>query len=105
MPSVAPVLITGKTIAPGYICLVRDSTTDIRSGRSGEDLLGCASFTKATEIFGSASTSVSLAFTAVGATPGRIRQFTLALAICGSALVACPPSSFVATHVVRIIAL
>ena len=43
--------------------------------------------------------------TDAGDTPGRMRQLTLALAICGSALVAWPPSSLVATQVVRIIAL
>ena len=33
--------------------------------------------------------------------PGSRRQFTLAAASCGSALRACPPSSIVATQVVR----
>src|SRR4051812_45060184 len=104
-PSVAPVLITGTTIAPGYSSFVSDSTSVMTSGRSGDGLLGCASLTKATVTLGSATISVSFAFTAAGDTPGRMRQFTFALAICGSALVAWPPSSLVATQVVRIIAL
>ncbi|SKV58665.1 Uncharacterised protein [Mycobacteroides abscessus subsp. abscessus] len=37
--------------------------------------------------------------------PGSIRQFTLAVARCGNALLACPPSIFVGTQVVRNIAL
>ena len=75
------------------------------SGRSGDGLLGCASSTNATVIFGSASTSTSLSFTDAGDTPGRMRQFTFAVASCGSALFAWPPSSRVATQVVRIIEL
>src|SRR5271167_1938965 len=37
-------------------------------------------------------------------TPGKIRQLILARARCGSALVACPASSMVATQVVLIVA-
>jgi hypothetical protein len=33
--------------------------------------------------------------------PGKMRQLTLALTFCGSALVACPPLIIVATQVVR----
>src|SRR3954465_6814580 len=97
--------MTGPTTAPGYISLVSDSTRFITSGRSGDGLLGCASSTNSTLTFGSATISISFALTDAGDTPGRMRQLTLALAICGSALVAWPPSSFVATQVVRIIAL
>ena len=35
---------------------------------------------------------------------GSTRQFTLAAASCGNAFLACPPSSWVATHVVRSVA-
>ena len=101
----APVLITGTTTAPGNISLVSDSTAVITFGRSGDGLLGCASSTNATVIFGSFRIPISVSFTATGETPGRMRQFTLALAICGSAFIACPPSSFVGTQVVRIMAL
>ena len=42
---------------------------------------------------------------ALGWTPGMIRQLTLAIASCGSAFTAWPPSSIVATQVVRSCAL
>src|SRR5262249_7775694 len=102
-PSVAPVLITGTTMAPGNISLVSDSTAAMTSGRSGDGLLGLASPTNDTVIFGSASTSTSASRTECGGTPGRMRQFTLAVASCGNALVAWPPDNIVATQVVRII--
>src|SRR5262245_39235494 len=95
--------MTGTTMTPGNIAVVSDSTADIRSGRSGDGELGFAFLTNETVIAGSASASVSLAFTVSGSTPGRMRQFTLAVASCGRALFACPPASRVATHVVRII--
>src|SRR5262249_9568609 len=90
-------------MAVGNISLVSDSTTDITSGRSGDGLLGLASPTNETVIFGSASPSTSLSRPEFGDTPGRMRQLTFAVASCGSALVAWPPDSIVATHVVRII--
>src|SRR5262245_24075053 len=94
--------MTGTTTTPGNICLVSDSTAFITSGRSGDGWLGLASPTNDTVIFGLASTSTSLSLTDAGDTPGRRRQFTLAPAICGSALFACPPCRRVATQVVRI---
>ena len=96
-------LITGTTTTPGNISLVSDSTAFITSGRSGDGLLGVASPTNDTLIFGSASTSTSLSRTDAGETPGRMRQLTFASASCGSALLAWPPASRVATQVVRII--
>src|SRR5262245_46982552 len=95
--------MTGTTTAPGYICFVSDSTAVMTSARSGAGGLGLAWPTNDTLIFGSARTSASLSFTEFGDMPGRIRQLTFALASCGSAFLACPPSSIVATHVVRII--
>src|SRR6185312_10349019 len=53
---------------------------------------------------GSATRSCSFWRTLSGDTPGKMRQFTLARARCGSAFVAWPPSSIVATHVVRSVA-
>src|SRR3546814_19851694 len=50
---------------------------------------------------GSASTSANLACTDATATPGRIRQLTLAETCCGNALGAWPPSIMVVTQVVR----
>src|SRR5262245_300438 len=73
------------------------------SGRSGDGLLGVAAPTNEILICGSATISTSLSRTAFGDTPGRMRQLTLAVASCGSALLAWPPASRVATQVVRII--
>src|SRR3954469_6820672 len=101
-PSVAPVLITGTTTTPGNIALVNDSTLFMTSGRSGDGGLGLASLSNVTTTFGSAIVSTMVLRTDSGATPGRMRQFTLAVAICGSALFAWPPASRVATQVVRI---
>jgi hypothetical protein len=95
--------MTGTTTAPGYISLVSDSTTFITSGRSGDGLLGLASPTNEILICGSATISISLSRTDAGDTPGRMRQFTFAVASCGSALLAWPPARRVATQVVRII--
>src|SRR6185436_18920704 len=49
----------------------------------------------------SAITRASVARTSAELDVGTIRQFTLAVADCGSALYACPPMSRVATQVVR----
>ena len=86
----APVLITGTTTTPGNISFVSDSTTPITSGRSGDGLLGVASPTNETETFGSATTWMSVSLMDSGGTPGRMRQLTLAVASCGSALFAWP---------------
>src|SRR5262245_1051882 len=104
-PSVAPVLMTGTTTTVGQSALVTDSIGPMTGGLSGEAGLGVASLTKLTVTFGSATTDSSFAFTLAGNSPGRMRQLTLAAATCGSALVAWPPSSIVATQVVRISAL
>src|SRR5262249_19942958 len=104
-PSVAPVLITGTTTTDGHIALVTDSIGPITGGVSGEAALGFASSTNATETLGSANTDSSLVLTLAGDSPGRMRQLTFAEASCGSALVACPLCSIVATQVVRISAL
>ena len=50
---------------------------------------------------GSAITRSSSARTSVAETPGKMRQLMFAPARCGKALGACPPSSRVATQVVR----
>src|SRR4051812_39484178 len=49
----------------------------------------------------SAITRASVARTSAELDVGTMRQFTFAVADCGSALYACPPASRVATHVVR----
>src|SRR5438093_13540847 len=78
-PSVAPVLMTGTTTAPGNISFVSDSTTVITTGRRADGLLGVAPPTKETWLFGSASTSASLSLTELGGTPARMRQLRFAL--------------------------
>ena len=50
---------------------------------------------------GSPTTETSVSRTASTATPGKIRQLTLAATCCGKAFSACPPSIMVATQVVR----
>src|SRR4051812_36809111 len=97
-PSVAPVAITGTTTTPGHIASVIDSIGRISSGNSGEGALGFASSMNDTATLGSATTSASFSLTAAGDSPGRIRQFTVAVAVCGSALLAWPPSTRVATQ-------
>src|ERR1700730_639705 len=104
-PSVAPVPIVGTTMTPGHIALVIDSSGCITCGWSGDGWLGLASSTNDTVTFGSATRSASFCLIEAGASPGRMRQFTFADASCGRALVAWPPESIVATHVVRISAL
>src|SRR5947207_11913842 len=76
-----------------------------RSGRSGEAGLGTAVSAAARCTDVSLATRTIVRSIDAGSSPGRRRQLTVALAVCGSALSACPPSSFVATHVVRISAL
>src|SRR5580765_3628459 len=95
--------MTGTTTTPGNIALVIDSTAAITSGLSADGLLGVASPINDTATFGSAAISTSFALIDSAATPGRMRQLTLAVASCGRALLACPPASRVATQVVRII--
>ena len=111
--SVAPVPIKGMTGTPGHISVVTFSIFDMTSGLRGDDWRcggGAARFglfapTIVTPIFGSASTRSSAACVSAGVSCGSIRQLTLARAVCGSALLAWPPSSRVATQVVRITAL
>src|SRR5437879_7871761 len=71
------------------------------SARVGDGLLGIASPIAVTEILGSFKTRMSVDRTSTGDSPGKSRQFTMARAVCGKALSACPLSRRVATHVVR----
>ena len=80
---------------------VARSTALMTSGVNGDGALATASSIAVTEIFESASTRINVDLTSDGDSPGRIRQLTTARASCGSALSACPPSSRVATQVVR----
>src|SRR5512143_3082190 len=81
------------------------STAPNTSGRSGEAGLGRAVSIGVTCTVVSLITRTSARSTAAGSAPGSMRQFTVARAVCGSALGAWPPSSIVATQVVRMSAL
>src|SRR5437870_13176565 len=100
-PSVAPVDITGTTGTPGHIWFVSCSIAASTSARIGDGLLAVASPIGVTEILESSKTRISVDLTSAGDSPGSNRQFTMARAVCGNALSACPPSRRVATHVVR----
>src|SRR2546427_761153 len=71
------------------------------SARMGDGLLDIASPIGVTEILGSSKTRISVDRTSPGESAGNRRQFTIARAVCGNALSACPPSRRVATQVVR----
>src|SRR5215470_4885085 len=111
-PSDAPVDIVGITGKPGHTSETTFSSgwnTSWRSGGGGYDCVDnpCSvttpfALTYITEILGSARMSTSFRRMSSDECPGAMRQFTFAFAICGSALLACPASSRVATQVVRI---
>src|SRR5262245_8846581 len=100
-PSVAPVDIEGTTGTPVHISVVIRSIALKISGFSGDGTLAVALSNAETEIFESARTRISADRTSTGDSPGRIRQFTIARAVCGRAFSACPASRRVATQVVR----
>src|SRR5437762_2261591 len=106
-PPVAPVSICGMTGTPGHIRRVTFSTGPIISGVSGDGLAGTAvlSLIGVTRTESSATTRTSVALISPGASPGIMRQLTMARARWGSALGAWPPSSIVGTQVVRSCAL
>src|ERR1700733_11370216 len=98
-PSVAPACSTGSTGTPGQNAAVNFWIGPIISGVSGGgEAVGPR--VSGEEIFtaGSATNSSSLARTVSVLTPGKIRQLIFARARCGSALVAWPASSMVATQ-------
>src|SRR5437588_2996322 len=101
------------TGTPGHISAVTRSIFDMISGLSGDDWrsgggalrFGLLAPIIVTAIFGSARTRASVPCVSAGVSCGSTRQLTLARAVCGSALLAWPASSRVATQVVRITAL
>src|SRR5262245_21829759 len=103
--SVAPVLITGTTGTPGHIAAVIASTGRITSAVSGDGGLGFASRTGAMVIRPSLTTLTRVSRVRSAVSVGRMRQLTVARAVCGKAFSACPASIIVATQVVRIVAL
>ena len=84
---------------------VIDPIEEVISGVSGDGGLGFAAATGVTLIRELPMARDSVCWTACGSSPGRIRQFTFAVARCASALGACPALAIVATHVVRSMAL
>src|SRR6201986_3738451 len=98
--------MAGTRGTPGQSCLPTASAgprTWGVSGGGGET--GLFSPTMEDLIAGASATFCSAAIPASGASPGMMRQLTLAVARCGRALGAWPAVSMVATQVVRIIEL
>src|SRR5882757_236233 len=100
MPSVAPVDMVGTSGTPGKYFATNLSAGPTIFGSSGGGMAtGRIGGTGVTLTPGSPMTFTSVAWTASTVSPGNIRQFTFALARCGSALLAWPPSNRVATQV------
>src|SRR5215469_687386 len=102
IPSVAPVDIDGIKGTPGKYFATRFSAGPIILGSSGGGkAIGRTGGTAETLTQGSSIAATRAAFVSCTVSPGKIRQLTLAEARCGNALLAWPPSSRVATQVVR----
>src|ERR1700751_2308723 len=103
--SLAPGSICGTTGTPGHSSALTFSRGPITSGRNGDGLVASDPAPRetigVTEIFGSLSTSTRALIVSSDVWPGRIRQLTLAVATPGSAFLAWPAWSTVATEVVR----
>src|SRR5215468_2102600 len=93
--------IFGTTVTPGHILEVMRVAASRTSGRRGEDGPRPGSPNFLTVTCSSATIFFSVDSTYSGESSGRTRQFTVAAASCGSAFKAWPPSSMVATQVVR----
>src|SRR4029453_10923337 len=101
-PSVAPADMAGTTGVPGQYFAVSFSTGPNTFGFRVCGPLGTSLGVDASVplISGSLASSASFWRTCSGVVPGKMRQLTLAVARWGSALVAWPPDSMVAMHVV-----
>ncbi len=95
----------GMTAAPGHMDAVMLSTGSSTSATRGEGGDGTAGDVTVTCTAVSFTTRRIVSTTASGCSSGSSRQLTLAAAVCGSALLAWPPSRRVATQVVRSTAL
>src|SRR5690242_15450651 len=100
-PSDAPVSMLGMTAAPGHIAAVMLSIGSSTSGTSGDGGDGTGGDVIATCTPVSLTTRLIVATTLSGDSSGSRRQLMFAPAVWGRALLAWPPSSRVATHVVR----
>src|SRR5882757_7840570 len=115
LPSDAPVSMTGTTGTPGHISattLVKGCMTSGFKSVGGTaldvgavSLTSPLSFTYRTVTLGSWMILINCCRISSRELLGRIRQFTLADAVCGKALLACPPLRRVGTQVVRMVAL
>ena len=87
---------------PGHIFAATVSMGFMISGVRGGGVLltSLRAPSVVTVIFGSSTSFCRVARTSSAEVPGKMRQFTLARARCGRALVAWPASSIVATQVV-----
>src|SRR5690606_39633620 len=103
--SVAPVLTSGITVMPGHMSSATCSTGSTTEGSSGEAGLASAGAICVTETPFFAAIAVSTLCVSSAEDCGSTRQLTVALAVCGNAFSACPPSSWVAKQVVRASAL
>ena len=100
--SVAPVPIVGITATFGpKTSRVTFSIGPMTSGESGDGAACSIAGPRETLTPVSLIAVMSCARTSAGSWPGAMRQFTFAVAVCGSALRAWPPLSIVATQVVR----
>src|ERR1700679_2120588 len=103
-PSVAPVTMIGTVCTPGQIFSVVVVTAASTSGRIGEAGLAATGRIEVIETCSSLTTCFSADSTYSGESSGSTRQLTVAAASCGRAFMAWPPSSSVATQVVRRVA-
>src|SRR4051812_29656831 len=102
MPSVAPVDIEGITGEPGkYLAASFSAGPMILGSSAGGWATGRIGRSGVIVTLGSPIGAVSAAWVSAPVRPGNIRQLIVAAALWGSALLAWPPSSKVATQVVR----
>src|SRR5580704_19195238 len=109
-PSVAPVDIEGTTGTLPHKAWTVSSMARVTSGSRGEggtvtsltsEPSAACSGTSVTTTFGSATARSIVLRMLSGSSPGKIRQLTLARAVCGRAFGAWPPESMVATQVAQ----
>src|SRR5262245_12340770 len=100
MPSVAPVSSVGTTGRPGKCVAARRSTTEYQEDVAGDGGLLTGAVITLSLILSPARRRRTVS-TSSPESPGRMRQLITARAVCGSALLAWPASTRVATHVVR----
>ena len=96
----APVDIVGISGTPGHMSSTIGSIAPMISSVNGDGSEGVGSFTRVISMSVLPAISRSFASMSSGSWPGRMRQLTVASAVCGRALSAWPAASRVATQVV-----